>query len=434
MRFRRSDRSRKVRETKTRRSSVFFPSSFISEIASPERRRSLFIEPLEDRRVLSVVSVTPSDLQGWDVHNFYSTDGGNTYIDNGAVTPPSGTHGQFTASPASPYGAGSYQEIVGTDGNDASRIETSAVNGTLLSNLTTLNYSTNVTQYGSGGQAPYMKLRVDFDGNGTTDDTLIFEPVYQDGVYSFTVDGTTGGAPAPTPPSQGSLTLNTWQQWNVLTGGLWVNSANTGGPPLVTMAIYIAAHPGVKLATDRPALEMTSGFGAGSWDNFIGNFDNLTVGVSGVNTPYDFNVAGPVTIDMQALGYQDGSADTIKVQLDGSGTQLQVFINNSPTPAFTGAAADVTQLNILGSSDDDALTVDNMDGMISAPITFAGGLGFDSLIVTGDAGPNVSAVYNQTGSDATGFAGGIVYTGPVTATLDFPGLSPVESLTPLSLL
>ncbi|HUY90682.1 MAG TPA: DUF4214 domain-containing protein [Pirellulales bacterium] len=63
MQIRRSDRSRKARETRQRRSSVFFrPSLFTSEGAAPERRRLLSIEGLEDRRVLAAFSEVGGNL------------------------------------------------------------------------------------------------------------------------------------------------------------------------------------------------------------------------------------------------------------------------------------------------------------------------------------------------------------------------------------
>ncbi|HVX63354.1 MAG TPA: hypothetical protein VHC19_22220, partial [Pirellulales bacterium] len=55
MRFRRTDRSRKARETKPRRSSIFHGApGFFAELANPERRRTLLVEPLEDRAMLSI--------------------------------------------------------------------------------------------------------------------------------------------------------------------------------------------------------------------------------------------------------------------------------------------------------------------------------------------------------------------------------------------
>src|SRR6185437_2026048 len=61
MRFRRPDRSRVSRDQKSRRSSALFRArSFFTELASPDRRRSAFVEPLEDRSMLAVLLVDPS--------------------------------------------------------------------------------------------------------------------------------------------------------------------------------------------------------------------------------------------------------------------------------------------------------------------------------------------------------------------------------------
>ena len=121
-----------------------------------------------------------------------------------ATTPPDVT---FVVGPGTPpSGTGSAQFSVGEDGNNAAQLRNPNFAGTKLSDLTALGYSTYVTQDGSGGQAVYIILQVDTDGDAGIEDLLFFEPVYQSSTFF------------PSNP-QGTLTTGTWQSWNALAGG-----------------------------------------------------------------------------------------------------------------------------------------------------------------------------------------------------------------------
>ncbi|HYH27377.1 MAG TPA: hypothetical protein VEA19_01215, partial [Actinomycetota bacterium] len=122
------------------------------------------------------------------------------------------------------------------------------------------------------------------DGNGTIDDQLFFEPVYQSGTYS--------GDPVP---DQGALLIDSWQDWDAVAGGWWSLNAATFGPPLVTLASYLASHPGARLAappSGAGSIRIVTGFGAGAWDGFEGNVDAFTVN----GTTYNFE-ANPTSMN-----------------------------------------------------------------------------------------------------------------------------------------
>jgi hypothetical protein len=214
----------------------------------------------------TAIVVTPADMSGWN----FSFSGTSS--------------GAMVAGPEStPLGTGSALLAVGADGNGAAQLRNSAYAGTKLSDITALSYSTYVSNF-NGCQAPYIILNVDNDANGTTDDLLFFEPCYQTGAY--------GGDPIP---NQGTPVLNTWQTWNALGGGWWALSADTFGPPLVTLGTYTAANPNATVVNPSSlgGVRIVAGFGAGVWDNFDGNVDAFTVGVSGNSITYDFE---PVTL------------------------------------------------------------------------------------------------------------------------------------------
>jgi hypothetical protein len=218
-------------------------------------------------------TITQCTLDGWEIANFDAT----TSTETGDATTTSGTDSDFVSGPATPpLGAGSLGQVVGTNGDDATRLRTGNCNGMLLSDVvsTPFSYWTYVTA-NSIGQATYIQLRVDQDGNGSTDDRLFFEPVYQNGGYGMI-------PPFPAVPNQCALdpincvVLNTWQFWDARVGGWWSDNESLGGPPLITLANYIVEHPGVRVATDNPSLRVQAGGGAPPWNNFDGAADDLT--------------------------------------------------------------------------------------------------------------------------------------------------------------
>jgi hypothetical protein len=222
---------------------------------------------LETTRALgSTTVVTPSSPDAWTL--FQGTDTAAVDFVSGPSTPPAGI--------------GSLEYKVGTNGDDFAEARNTAHAGTKLSALTTLTYWTYVSN-NMGCQAAYLILNIDQDNNGTTDDLLFFEPCYQDGTYA-----TVGSDTIATQPA---VALNTWQQWDALNGGWWSLNDGTFGPPLHSLAGYEAFYPDatiVNSVSGNGGLRIAAGGGAGAWDNFVGNADDLTIGVSGADTTYDF--------------------------------------------------------------------------------------------------------------------------------------------------
>jgi hypothetical protein len=182
----------------------------------------------------------------------------------------------FVNGPApAPLGTGSLHVQIGADGDQYTIARNDAdVVGTALSAVTALSYSTYESDY-VDGQAIYLSLIL------SNNDRLYFEPVYQTGTY--------GGDPVPNqcaavPNCAG---LNQWQTWNALAGGWWSNDGyggSNGGPPNFTLATYAADHSGVTIS----AIRLVAGGGAGAWDNFDGNVDNLRIATAASDTTWDF--------------------------------------------------------------------------------------------------------------------------------------------------
>jgi hypothetical protein len=214
----------------------------------------------------ATVVVTPTDMDGWTAATSSCS----------AVAPTSSS--AFVTGPGTPpAGTGSYQMQIGANGDSFETLTHAGLAGKKPTDLTALSYSTYVTSFGSGGQAAYLILRIDTNGDGVTDDMLFFEPVYQTGTYS--------GEPVP---NQGAPVLNTWQTWNARVGGWWTLSSGTFGPPLTTLEKYGASNPTATILN----LRVATGCGGAAWANFLGNADNVTVGVNG-STTYDFEPTAP---------------------------------------------------------------------------------------------------------------------------------------------
>jgi len=237
---------------------------------------------------VGTIVVKPSMMDGWAFRTAHST--------GGTITSTAG----FELGPgAPPAGSGSAQFTTGSDGDSYADLRNRDYHGVKLSDLTTLTYSTYITtELPPSCVAGYVLLSVDVDGDGIfdpaggPDDGLFFEPCYQTGLY-----GT--DPPGQTIPVQngGVVTLGSWQSWDALNGGWWsAKYGGLGGPPLTLITNYLArladmGYTNPKIANTNDCLggvRLRGGPGAGAWPNFDGNVDAFTIGVSGINTTYDF--------------------------------------------------------------------------------------------------------------------------------------------------
>ena len=252
------------------------------------------------------VVVSPTQMGSWS----FSTVDGN----GDACTPSTGTcgSGSMVYGPATPpLGVGSANLQTGPGGGDGeAKIDSTSLNGVTLGDLTSLSYSTYLTDNSPNDQQfPYLKLYLTWDG-GLDTDAIYFEPPYQ-----------TPSTGSPSLPNQGATALDTWQTWNALTGGWWDDDGEcnpgTNEPPStqgVCSLSQLSTLLGVSLnditidgtnAPDGDALSLRVG-GADPADTFNGYVDNVTVGVSGSDTTYDFEPTAatpePGTIFLSGAG------------------------------------------------------------------------------------------------------------------------------------
>jgi uncharacterized repeat protein (TIGR01451 family) len=269
--------------------------------------------------IAAQTTVQPADLSGWVIQNATcgAASTGSTSFVTGPATPP--------------LGDGSFQVDIGANGDSFVGVRTPEFNGVLLSSLTSLSYSTFVQAFGSGGQAPYVLLNVDYDGDTVTDDQLFFEPVYQTAVFF------------PSNP-QGPVALATWQTWDALNGGWWSVSGTAGATPgagVKSLATIIAAQPTARLTPGATgSLRVMNGCGGAAWANFIGNIDNVTVGVSSVNETFDFEPTPSIIIDDVTQVEGTGGTTNFVFNLTLSEAVSQTVTVDYTTADGTATAAD----------------------------------------------------------------------------------------------
>src|SRR5688572_7329383 len=163
------------------------------------------------------LTVSPTNLQGWQIQRSTS----------GVVPTPTPTPDVlFVNGPGTPpLGLGSAEFRLGPDGGAAAQLRHPGYAGTLLPNpsptqppaaneLSALSYSTYVQQDGSGGQAPYIILQIDTNGDAAIEDLLFFEPVYQSATFCST--------------PQATLAVGQWQTWDAF-NGCWYSVFGTAG-------------------------------------------------------------------------------------------------------------------------------------------------------------------------------------------------------------
>ena len=238
---------------------------------------------------VDIVFVKPSTMlaTGWALQ---------TGTVSGLVT----SSGLFDPAPGLPPGDGSFAFTTGPNGDSFAQQRNTKYQDVLLSSITAMSYDTYVTTH-HDCVAPYISLVVDLNDNHVfdpgVDDKLFFEPCYQTGTYGTILPGGGQGIlpqNLPIGPDGSTVRTGEWQHWDAFIGGWWSENDLGGGPPLTTLTNYInrdSAHQNAKIVNSADCLggvRLTVGAGAPTWNDFIGNVDNLTIVNGLTNRTYDF--------------------------------------------------------------------------------------------------------------------------------------------------
>lgn len=210
-----------------------------------------------------------------------------------ADTRPDGTL-QFVADGGTPYGDGALQMSTPTSASKT-QFFTSAHDGTLLSEITAIGYSTYRTAPTTGPALPALNIRLDRDGDGDVDAYLVYEP-YQDTAF-YGNDAVVSGE---------------WQTWDAWHGGdsVWWSGQipGCGQATPCTIDSLIAAYPDAQIKEDPTSLRSGStpvdadfngsfGVNQGSGNaGLVAAVDGVSIATTdGVDVVYDFEVAVVLT-------------------------------------------------------------------------------------------------------------------------------------------
>jgi len=215
----------------------------------------------------------------------------------GEAGPDTGTQTYVFGPATPPLGQGSLEFKIGTNNDWSEAVGYTNLNGVGIgtTSLTELSYSTFVKQSSNAASQDFFAILViDTNGDQTADDFLFFYPANQ--------SGCSDGA-----PTQHAITQNQWQQpWDAR-NGVWVsafglcnaeNFCGTANDPK-TLTEYLACFPNARIINDNGGTPsdpsddtpgLIIGYGGSTVSaNFIGNLDNVKVGVSGMTTTFDFD-------------------------------------------------------------------------------------------------------------------------------------------------
>lgn len=205
---------------------------------------------------------------------FYYNDETDT-IDN--------TLGSYVSGPSTPP-LGSESVMISVTGTQRRNLATYQFSGTVLSDITSLGFSTynpSAGNSGSSSRSAYLNFNVDFDGSDTWQKRLAY-----------------------VPSQNGTVIPDTWQAWDAIDGGnaLWSYSgatwpATTVGPDanltepgstLRSWSDILADYPGVRVRVTDSWMGLR--VGEPYADGYTENLDAFVFGTSGNKTTFDFDL------------------------------------------------------------------------------------------------------------------------------------------------
>ena len=257
-----------------------------------------------------VVVVYPDSMRGWAFYN-----------DQTGAACPTGTACRMVQGPETPpLGAGS-AELYDSLSTDGKALILADYAGTRFDQITELHYSTYRQSVNVGNNlAISLQFNVDYDLNDAAtgyQGRLVYEPYVGIG---------------------GNVPQNTWQTWDAKAGKWWGtkatvtrNGASVANPCVqatpCTWAAVLTAFPNVGVHSLYGAVVLKAGSG---WPGFRGNVDHLSIGISGVTTAFDFELAAPTLMpasppDSLPVEYST-LADTIRIPNEYAGSLLRQIL------------------------------------------------------------------------------------------------------------
>ncbi len=343
------------------------------------------------------------------------------------IVETAGTHSAtFVEGPATPpSGFGSLRMTV--DGAAGIAFATQKNQGVRLSNVQTLSYATFVT---SGSGATGIAFQINYDPD--LSDTSSPKPWYGRLVYE--------------PYRNGTVTIGSWQTWDMLDGGsaVWWATANAistvddtcGQNSPCTLNTILTNWPNIGIRADSLSGILFKA-GSGWTGGFDGNLDNFVVEVENVVDTYDFEPYLPVhniTQNTRHATIQEGidaasSGDVLEID---SGTYIEELVIDKPLTLLgpnaainPNTGARVAEAIILpAQSGTDPFGTCTVQAYIDADDVSIKGLTFDGNNPALTSGVLVNGVDVDAceGLAAYGGVGGLVIENNILANITYAGM------------
>jgi hypothetical protein len=257
--------------------------------------------------------------------------------------------GYGLAPQGAPAGVGAFHQRIGVGSNSDKLIYgTHQFAGRALGSISSLSYWTYVSPNGPATNlAPSLNLVLDLNGDGiysgnSTDDTLVFEPIYQNASRTMLDPADSTAAQCGNP----CVLDATWQKWDAR-AGRWVSRRGDGnttwnGINFESIEHYLSRYPSARIASNPASVSFRSGSG---WSNVESFVDALTVD----GTTFDFEpTVESVTPLTPTWRYETvgGSAEYLAKWSD-NGSHQGVVDNAS----FTGTGSLQQVIGTVGHAD-----------------------------------------------------------------------------------
>lgn len=253
-------------------------------------------------------------------------------------------------------------------------------NNTKLANITTLSYSTYV--HGSASNEPTLQFNVDYD----LDDS---DESYQ-------------GRVVYVPSQNGTVSADTWQNWNALTGVFWYSTLSPNASECTqsspcTVAQMLAAHPNMGINSSN-----LGAIGFRSEPNSNSNVDNFVIGVNSSNTIVNFEPAGTVVVTPTDANwfFWDDTGDT------PCDPDYIFGPAGGPLPVGSARLASASCSNSVSSTTRKGLFTYAYRG---TPISSITALSYSTYVPTGSNVPTLQIGVDFTGAANPGYQGRLVY-------------------------
>lgn len=264
---------------------------------------------------MSTVTVNKSNetAQGFTRQGYLDADpdGGPAYLSNSS----------YVVGPATPPAGIGSLKFTNPDPNGVQQLRTSKLDGTKISDIQVLDFSTYVT--GTADEQPgYLKLDVDLDHNGTFDGALFYYPA-----------------------NNGDVQRGAWQTWNAAAAtAKWNFNGDDGPDNAKTLAAYEAANPGAVV------IGRTDGVNGGGCG--LPECGGLSFQVGGSDT----NTGGAYYVDRIVLGTTSNSSTAVQSLFDLEPVRPAITVTGPAKVDETATARTYTVT--LAEASDQPITVD----------------------------------------------------------------------------